>query len=155
MYIETVPSRTLPPTILLRESYRQDGQVRKRTLANLSRWPHARIEALRAALRGQTVAAGPAPFEFDIVRSQPHGHVAATLGSLRRLGLPALISRRPSRQRDMVCALVVPRILAPRSKLATVRDLRSDTLTSSLGTALDLGTIDEDDVYAAMDWLLT
>jgi hypothetical protein len=154
MYIETVPNRTSPPAILLRESYREAGQVRKRTLANLSDWPPARIEALRAALRGQTPAAVPAAFEFDIVRSQPHGHVAATLGSLRRLGLPALISRRPGRERDIVCALVVARILAPRSKLATVRGLRDDTLTSSLGTALDLGTIDEDDVYAAMDWLL-
>lgn len=101
------------------------------------------------------MAAGPAPLEFDIVRSRPHGHVAATLGSLRRLGLPALISRRPSRQRHIACALVVVRILAPRSKPATVRNLRNDTLTASFGTALNPGTVGEDDVYAAMDWLLT
>jgi transposase len=154
MYVETVPNRNSPPAILLRESYRAAGQVRKRTLANLSDWPPARIEALRAALRGPTLAAGPAPFEFDIVRSQPHGHVAATLGSLRRLGLPTLLSRQPGRARDIVCALVVARILDPRSKLATVRGLRDDTLTSSLGTALAVGAIDADAVYAAMDWLL-
>lgn len=153
MYIESVPNRTSPPAILLRESYRDAGRVKKRTLANLCDWPPARIEALRAVLRGHTVERSGAD-DFEIIRSRPHGHVVAALGSLRRLDLPALISRTACRERDIVCALVVARILAPRSKLATVRGLRDDTLTSSLGAALGLERIDEDDVYAAMDWLL-
>ena len=153
MYVERVPNRTSPPAILLRESYRDAGKIKKRTLANLSDWSAARLEALRLALRGATPRAAAVP-EFDIVRSRPHGHVAATLGSLRRLGLPSLISRRPCRERDIVCALIVARILDPRSKLATVRGLRDDTLTSSLGSALHVTTIDEEAVYAAMDWLL-
>jgi len=154
MYIETVPNRSSPPAILLRESYRAGGRVKKRTLANLSAWPAERIEALRVALRGDCPTAGVAGPDFDIVRSRPHGHVAAALGSVRRLGIPALLGRQPSRQRDLVCALIVARLLDPRSKLATVRGLRDDTLTSSLGAALDLTAINEDDVYAAMDWLL-
>ena len=154
MYIETVPNRSSPPAILLRESYRAGGRVKKRTLANLSAWPAERIEALRVALRGDCPTACVAGPDFDIVRSRPHGHVAAALGSVRRLGIPALLGRQPSRQRDLVCALIVARLLDPRSKLATVRGLRDDTLTSSLGAALDLTAINEDDVYAAMDWLL-
>lgn len=154
MYIETVPNRDSPPAILLRESYREAGQVKKRTLANLSTWTPERLEALRLALRGQPPVARAGGPDFDIVRSRPHGHVAAVLGSVRRLGLPALLARQPSRQRDIVCALIVARILDPRSKLATVRGLRDDTLTSSLGAALGVATIDEDDVYGAMDWLL-
>jgi hypothetical protein len=94
-----------------------------------------RIEALRAVLRGHTPAHGGAG-DFEIIRSRPHGHVAAALGSLRRLDLHSLISRTACRERDIVCALVVARILDPRSKLATVRGLREDTLTSSLGAAL-------------------
>jgi hypothetical protein len=154
MYIETVPNRGSPPAVLLRESYREGGRVKKRTLANLSSWSPERLEALRLALRGQpgvTRAAGP---DFDIVRSSPHGHVAAALGSVRRLGLPAVLARQPGRHRAIVCALIVARVLDPRSKLATVRGLRDDTLTSSLGAALGVATIDEDDVYNAMDWLL-
>jgi len=154
MYIETVPNRSSPPAILLRESYRAGGAVKKRTLANLSAWPPERIEALRVALRGAPPSARATGPDFDIVRSRPHGHVAAALGSLRRVGLLTLLARQPSRQRDIVCALIVARLLEPRSKLATVRGLRDDTLTSSLGAVLGVATIDEDDVYAAMDWLL-
>lgn len=151
MYIESVPNRTSPPAVLLRESYREAGRVKKRTLANLSDWSPARIEALRAVLRGTEDRGAD---DFEIIRSRPHGHVAAALGSLRRLDLHSLISPTACRERDIVCALVVARILDPRSKLATVRGLRNDTLTSSLGAALGLEHIDEDDVYAAMDWLL-
>jgi len=158
MYVEIVPNRNSPPAILLRQSFRQDDRVQKRTLANLSAWPPERIEALRTVLRGDDIAppdAAPrvAP-DFEVIRTRPHGHVAATLGSLRKLALHTLISRSPCRQRDIICALIVARILDPHSKLATVRDLHHDTLTSSLGAVLALEDIDEDEVYAAMDWLL-
>jgi transposase len=158
MYVEIVPNRTSPPAILLRESFRQDDRIKKRTLANLSAWPQERIEALRALLRGKVIAPRDSPThaapDFEVIRTRPHGHVAAALGSLRTLGLHTLISRSPARQRDIICALIVARILDPHSKLATVRDLRADTLTSSLGAVLSLESLDEDEVYAAMDWLL-
>lgn len=154
MYIEVVPNRDSPPAILLREGWREGKRVRKRTLANLSAWPTHKIDALRALLSGKSIGVRPEQDGFEIVRSVPHGHVAAALGTLRRLELPRIISRGVCRQREIICALVVARILDARSKLATVRGLRDDTLTSSLGTALDLGSVDEDAVYAAMDWLL-
>lgn len=155
MYIETVPNRGSRPAILLRESYREGGRVRKRTLANLSDYEPARIAALRAALRGGGDAdAGAAAIEdaFDVVRSVPHGHVAAVLGAMRRIGLPALLARRPSRERELTLAVIAARILEPRSKLATARGLRSDTIESSLSEMLGLGDPDEDAIYAAMDW---
>ena len=152
MYIERVPNRNSPPAVLLRESYRKDGKVKKRTLANLSDWSGARIEQFRAFLKGATVGANADAFE--ILRSRPHGHVAAVLGSLRRLGLHTTFARSRSRKRDIIEALVVARIVTPGSKLATVRGWGEDTLSSSLGELLGLQAVDEDDVYAAMDWLL-
>jgi len=153
MYIETVPNRGSRPAILLREGWREGKRVRKRTLANLSDWPQAKIDALRAVLKG--APAGTAPEDaFEIRRSRPHGHVAAVLGSVYRLGLDRLLDRGRSDQRDIIVALIVARILDPRSKLATVRGLREDTLSSSLGELLGLEQIDEDPVYAAMDWLM-
>ena len=154
MYIDVVPNRASPPAILLRESYREHGHIKKRTLANLSAWAPERVAALRAALSGQSPPTAAAPDRFEIIRTLPHGHVAATLGTLRRLGVPALIARRPCRERDIICAVVVARILDPLSKLATVRGLHEDTLSSSLGAVLGLARLTEDDVYAAMDWLL-
>ncbi len=152
MYIEFVPNRNSRPSILLREGWRDGRKVRKRTLANLTDWPADKVAALQAVLKG--ASAGTAPDEaFDIVRSRPHGHVAAVLGYLKRMGLPGMLARGPSKQRDIIVALIVARIIDPRSKLATVRGLSSDTLTSSLGELLGLEEIDEDDVYAAMDWL--
>ena len=153
MYIERVPNRSSPPAVLLRESYRDNGKVKKRTIANLSDWPTARVEELRAFLKGAPVGVASED-AFEITRSRPHGNVAAVLGSLRRLGLHSVISRARSDKRDIVEALIVARILDPRSKLATVRGLREETLTSSLGEMLGLEEIDEDDVYEAMDWLL-
>ena len=153
MYIERVPNRDSPPAVLLRESYRDNGKVKKRTLANLSDWPHARIEEFRAFLKGAAVATKTED-AFEIIRSRPHGHIAAALGSLRRWGLYRMLGRGDGRMRDIIVALVIARIVDPRSKLATVRTLREDTLTSSLGEMLNLEHIDEDDVYAAMDWLL-
>ena len=152
MYIETVPNRSSPPAILLRESYREGGKVKKRTLANLTKWPTAVVEGLRCLLKGGT-AVPSLEKAFDIVRSLPHGHVAAVLGTLKKLGLDRLIDPEPSPRRDQVLAMITARILEPASKLATARGLAEATAVSTLGEILDPGQ-DEDDLYAAMDWLL-
>src|SRR4051794_21188007 len=117
MYIATMPNRSSPPAILLRESYRQDGKVNTRTLANLTHWPPAQLEALRRVLRGDTLVAPEDA--FGIIRSRPHGHVAAVLGTLRRLGLGSLLAAQNSRQPDLVIAMIVARLTDPQSKLAT------------------------------------
>jgi transposase len=155
MYVATVPNRSSPPAILLRESYREAGKVKTRTLANITHLPSDRIEALRHALAGTAPAVGlPLSDAFVIARSRPHGHVAAVLGSLRHLQLDSILAPRPSRQRDLVIALIVARIIDPASKLATARGLHSDTLHSSLGELLQLESADETELYQAMDWLL-
>src|SRR5271157_2822151 len=153
MYVTRVPNRGSPPAILLRESYREDGKVRTRTLANLSRWPEHKVEKLQRALKGLP-AARDLSEAFEITRSLPHGHVAAVLGTATRLGLEALIDPTPSRRRDLVTAMLVAQVIAPGSKLATARGLRTETATSSLGAVLGLSGCDEDDLYAAMDWVL-
>ena len=153
MYVESVPNRNSPPAVLLRDCSRIDGKVVKRTLANLSDWPESQILALRRILKGESLVA-PAD-AFQIQRAAPHGHVAAALGTLRRLGLEPLLSRSPSPQRDLVVAMIVARILEPASKLATARGFHPDTATSSLAALLGLDqTIDESQLYDAMDWLL-
>ncbi len=152
MYIESVPNRTSPPAILLRESYRRNGKVKKRTLANLSKWPPALIEGLRLLLKGGT-AVPRLDEAFDILRSLPHGHAAAVPGTLRDLRLDRLIGPR-SPERDRVLAMILARVLDPGSTLATARGLAEATATSSLADSLELGTVDEDDLYSAMDWLL-
>jgi hypothetical protein len=152
MYIETVPNRNSPPAILLRESYREDGKVKKRTVANLSHVPPELIEGLRALLKGGVTVADLG--DLEVLRSKPHGHVAAVLGTARRLGLEALIDRASSRERNLVMAMVVQRILRPKSKLAMARGLQVETLDSTLGDLLGLSSADEDDLYEAMDWLL-
>lgn len=141
----------LAPAILLREGYREGGKVRSRTLANLSHWPAEKIEALRRVLRGEAVVG--ADNAREILRTRPHGHVAAVLGTLRRLGLDTLLASKRSPERDRVVAMICARLLAPCSKLATVRELNSETLTSTLGECLHLGEISEDALYEAMDWL--
>ncbi len=160
MYIESVPNRNSPPAILLRESYREGGKVRKRTLCNLSDWPVATIEGLRGVLKGGTVISAERD-AFTISRSLPHGHVAAVLGSARRIGLDRILGPEPApakaggnRCRDLVLALIVSRILDPTSKLAAARALSPATAASSLGEVLGLGGVDEDELYAALDWLL-
>jgi transposase len=153
MYIEKVPNRNSPPAVLLRESYRQEGKVKKRTIANLSKWPDPLVEALRVFLKGGSVVENLQE-AFDVGRSRPHGHVAAVLGTLRRLGLDRIIGGRNAKHHALVLALVVARIIDPRSKLATARGLRSDTQWSSLGETLGVASADEDDLYAAMDWLV-
>jgi transposase len=153
MYIEAVPNRNSPPAILLRESYRHEGKVRKRTLCNLSDWAPAHIEGLRGVLKGGTVI--PAGQDaFTITRSLPHGHVAAALGTARRIGLDRLLGPDGDRCRDLVLALLIGRILDPVSKLAAARTLSPDTASSSLGEALGLGAVADDELYAALDWLL-
>src|SRR6266542_4317272 len=152
MYVARIPNRGSPPAILLRESYREGGKVRNRTLANLSRWPEEKIDALSRVLKGLPPQAAPAG-TFEIVRSLPHGHVAAVLGTLRALGLQEAIDPLPSRSRDLVCAMVAAPVIDPSSKLACARGLRSETATSSLGQVLSCSACDEDDLYEAMDWL--
>ena len=153
MYVVRVPNRGSPPAILLRESYREAGKVKNRTLANLSSWPEAKVEALARVLKGQPPPAADLDGAFEITRSLPHGHVAAVLGTARQLGLEELIDPVPSRQRDLVMAMAVAQVIAPDSKLAIARGLREETAASSLGEVLGVGSCDEDDLYAAMDYL--
>jgi hypothetical protein len=153
MYIEAVPNRNSPPAILLRESYREGGKVRKRTLCNLSDWPTAYIEGLRGVLKGGTVI--PADRDaFTVIRSLPHGHVAAALGTARKIGLDRILGPGSDRCRDLILAVLVGRIVEPASKLATARALSPATAASSLGELLGLGEVDEDELYQALDWLL-
>jgi transposase len=153
MYIEAVPNRTSPPAILLRESYRLEGKIKKRTLLNLSDWPVAMVEGLRAVLKGGTVLP-PGQEAITIKRSLPHGHVAAVLGTLRRIGLDRLLGPAGNRCRDLVIAMMVARLIAPVSKLATAKAVDPATAASSLGAVLGLGEVDEDELYMALDWLL-
>jgi Transposase DDE domain len=153
MYVVKVPNRGSPPAVLLRESYREDGKVKNRTLANLSSWPEAKVDALSRVLKGQPPPAAGLDGAFEITRSLPHGHVAAVLGTARQLGLEELIDPEPSRHRDLVTAMAVAQVIAPDSKLAIARGLRGQTAASSLGEVLHLGSCDEDDLYAAMDYL--
>ncbi|CCK59089.1 IS1634 family transposase [Mycobacterium canetti] len=154
MYITRVPNRGSPPAVLLRESYRDHGKVKTRTLANLSRWPEHKIDRLDRALKGLPPADWDLSEAFDITRSLPHGHVAAVLGSAEKLGMPELIDAIPSRRRNLVLAMVIGQVIAPGSKLAIARGLRAQTATSTLGQVLDVAGADEDDLYEAMDWAL-
>ena len=152
MYIESVPNRGSPPAILLRESYREGGKVKKRTLLNLSDWPQDRIAGFRMLLKGGTVIPSDQQ-AITIIRSLPHGHVTAALGTARKIGLDRLLGPDGNRCRDLILALVVNRILDPGSKLAAARALSPDTATSSLGQQLGLGVVGEDELYSALDWL--
>src|SRR5712671_3110699 len=146
MYVAKVPNRGSPPAVLLRESYREAGKVKNRTLANLSAWPEAKVDALARVLKGQPPAAA-LEGAFAIARSLPHGHVAAVLGTARDLGLEELIDPARSRQRDLVTAMAIAQVIAPDSKLAIARGLQAETAASSLGEVLGVGTCDEDDLY--------
>ena len=153
MYVARIPNRGSPPAILLRESYRQGGKVKNRTLANLSHWPESKVDALAQTLKGLPPKLDLSQ-AFEITRSLPHGHVAAVLGTARRLGVEELIDATPSRTRDLVTAMLVAQVIDPGSKLAVARGLRAETATSSLGQLLGVASCDEDDLYAAMDWVL-
>jgi len=148
MYIATVPNRGSPPAILLREGYREGGHVKTRTLANLSKLPPDAVAALRQVLKGETLVR--AHDAFEAVASLHHGHVQAVLDAMRRLGFANLVASRPSRQRHLVLAMVAARLLEPDSKLGTTRWWNLTTLPTLLGVA----DADEDELYAAMDWLL-
>jgi transposase len=152
MYVATVPNRNSPPAILLREAFRELGKVKNRTLSNLSHWPPEQIEALRQVLKGHTTVGPRLQEAFEVVRSLPHGHVAAVLGMMRQLKLEQLLE--PGPQRDRVLALIAQRVLQPGSKLAAARALGQQTAHSTLGAELGVGAVDEDDLYQALDWLL-
>jgi transposase len=154
MYIERVPNRNSPPAVLLRESYREGSKVRKRTLANLSKLPDHAVDGLQALLKGGVTIAN-LPDSFKITRSRPHGHVAAVLGSLKNTCLHNLISSENTRNRRLVLAMIIARITDPRSKLATARGFSDETSFSSIGKILGIEGADEDELYLAMDWLLS
>jgi transposase len=148
MHIHVVPNRGSPPTVLLRESYREGSKVGKRTLANLSSLSAAQIEAIRATLRGEALQ--PLAQSFEVTASRSHGHVQAVALTLQRLGLASLLASKPCRERELVLAMVASRIVAPHTKLATTRWWHTTTLAEDYGVA----EASEDDLYAAMDWLL-
>jgi Transposase DDE domain len=152
MYVAVIPNRGSPPAILLRESYREAGKTKNRTLANLSNWPAERIEQLRAVLRDDRLL--PASEAVQIVRALPHGHVLAALSTARRIELDALLPRRaPPRKRDLAYALIIARLLDPAAKLATARMLDPATASHSLGEMLGLGSVTAGEIYATLDWL--
>ena len=160
MFIERIPNRNSPPCILLRETFRREGKVKHRTIANLSKWPPHIVEGLRrlckagpsAGSLGDPTAAAPA---FRITRSRPHGHVEAVLSTMRKLGIPNLLGSKPSPERNACMAMIAARILFPGSKLAISRSLGPETLTSTLAQECALpDDVDENHLYAAMDWLL-
>jgi transposase len=154
MYITRVPNRGSPPAVLLRESFRENGKVKTRTLANLSRWPEHKVDRLDRALKGLPPADWDLSEAFEITRSLPHGHVAAVAGTAEKLGMPELIDPTPSRRRNLVLAMLIGQVIAPGSKLAIARGLRAETASSTLGQMLDVSGCDEDDLYDAMDWVL-
>jgi hypothetical protein len=152
VYIETIPNRSSPPAILLREGYREGGKVVKRTLANLSSWDPQLVEHFRVLLKGG-VAVESATSVLSIERSLPHGHVAAVLGAARGSGSAAWFGSAPKELQPLLQAMLVARVLEPASKLATHRMLHDDTATTSLGRLLGVGQCSVDDLYRALDWL--
>jgi hypothetical protein len=148
MHIDTIPNRNSRPAYLLRESVRDGKHVRKRTLANLSSLSIEQIEAIRRVLKGERL--GPVEDGLEVVRSRTHGHVAAVLTAMRRLGFAKLIEGRPSRERDLVVAMVAERIVAPEASKPGMTRAFTDT---ALGEDLGVADADEDELYTAMDWL--
>src|SRR6266508_4433019 len=149
MHIDIVPNRNSPPAVLLRESYREGTRVRKRTLANLSALSAEQVDAIRRTLKGERLV--PVAELFEIVRSRHHGHVQALRAAMKQLRFESLVASRPSRERDLIVAMVIARILEPASKLATTRWWHTTTLPEAFGVV----DADEDDLYAALDWLIT
>ena len=135
-------------THLLRRSYREDGRVKNETLGNLSHLPEPLIEVVRRSLRGEVFV--PLEARLEVLRSRPHGHVQAVRRAMQRLGMDSLLASRPSPERERICALIAARVLAPHTKLATTRWWHTSTLAEEFGVT----AADEDDLYAAMDWLL-
>jgi transposase len=159
VFIETIPNRDSPPAVLLRESYRdENGRPQKRTLANLSKVPEEVVALLKAVLKGGTLLS-TRPEELQVERSLPHGHVAAALGMVRKIALERLILSTAKdevsrRHCDVVVAMMVDRLIAPRSKLGFVRAVDEETAVTSLGEVLGLGRVKDHEAYEALDWLL-
>jgi len=158
MYIERVPNRNSTPAVLLRESWRENGTTKKRTVGNLSSLANETVEAVRAALKGEVVPAAEAISEpeksLEIINSRQHGHVTAIVAMIKKSGLLQTIDRTPSRQRDIVVAMIADRLLHGDSKLATARHCQNETAATTLGEQLSLEDLDEHECYLAMDWLL-
>ena len=152
MFIDVVPNGRSAPAVLLREAYREGGKAKKRTIANLGALPPNVIDGLRVLLAGGAIVGDPHQ-AFEIQRALPHGHVAATMAMMAKLGLVRLLDEHASRERDLATALIVSRVVEPGSKLATVRGLSKETATSSLGRILELEAVDAPEIYAALDWL--
>ena len=148
MYIESIPNRNSRPAILLREAWREGNRIRKKTVANLTDWPEEIIEGLRLLLKGKKLF--PVEELFEIERTIPHGHVQAVVETIKKIGLDGMISSKPCRERDLVLAMIAGRLLFPCSKLATTRMWHTTTLAEELRVA----DADENELYAAMDWLL-
>ena len=148
MYITAVPNRGSNPTILLRESYREDGKVKNKTLANLSKLPPEAVDAVKRVLSGETLV--PASEAFEIVRTVKHGHADVALKAIRKLGLDRMISSRKCKERDLVLSMLAMRLFGPGSKLKTARNLITTSLPRELGLGDD---VSEDDLYRAMDWV--
>ena len=140
-------------SVLLRRSFRKDGKVKHETLGNLTRLPPDVIEFIKRRLSGELDADAPHS-SFEIIRSLPHGNVAAVLQTAKQLGLEGLLASRPCRERDLIMALVVARVLSPRSKLSTTTTLTAETAKHTLAEELELGDVDVHELYSAMDWLL-
>jgi transposase len=150
MYIEVVKNRNSPPCILLRESYRANGKVIKKTLANLTSWPKNILAKFQMALRNQ---GNTIDSDFEIVRSLPHGHIAAILGTIRKIGLDRMIFSKTSREKSIVMALIAQRVVSPSSKLSSLRSLSAKTASSTLGKELGIEDVSEKELYSALDWL--
>ncbi len=148
MYIDVVPNRNSPPAVLLRESFRDGGKVRKRTIANLSGLDDHQIAGLRLVLKGKRVAA--VEDVFDVIASRHHGHALAVVSAIKRLKVDKLLGAKPCRERQLVLAMIAARVLDPRSKLATATSLSTTTLPE----LLEVQGATEDELYSAMDWLL-
>src|ERR1700721_4104617 len=147
MHIDIVPNRKSPPAVLLRESYREGTHVRKRTLANLSALSAAQVDAIRRTLRGETLV--PLADLFEIVHSRHHGQVQAIRTAMTQLGFESLIASRPSRERDLIVAMVMARIIEPTSKLSTTRWWHTTTLPDAMGVA----DADAADLCGPLDWV--
>lgn len=148
MYIDRIPNRKSPPAILVRESYREGGKVKKRLVANISRLPADCIAAIEARLAGRKMV--PGGDGFETTHTTPHGHVNAILSTMRRIGLDDMIASKPCHERSIVMGLIAERLLHGSSKLAATRQWHATTLAEELG----LAEVGVNDVYAAMDWLV-
>jgi hypothetical protein len=160
MYITAVPNRGSKPCLLLRESYREGGKVKNRTLANVTHWPPSVIEALRCAVRGEAAGSAAAATtsavtadSIEVLRSLPHGAVAAVHGTMRKLSLAKLLGPK-GRERDLCLAMIAARVVEPRSKLATAQGLDPETIDSTLAEVLGVEGATEDELYGALDWLI-